>query len=357
MSVLLSASSADMTLDIAAEAPTFYLGLPYVSQGPLLNMARALGASVLVSANGFSKWTIRDGYRKWARFRLDSARLLYGMDACLDSAGFVATRRYGAYPWTVHAYLDLCAAYPWRYFAAMDYCVEPEIAGDRATVLDRISMTVHSLFECRRFAIDRGIGDRLMPVVQGWDPSDYARCLSRMRGAVEEAPILGVGSVCRRPAHGPNGVVAIVDRIHDELGSLPIRLHLFGVKSDAASILRDHPRVASLDSQAYGVQARVLAREGNFSKTNAFLASVMEGWYLRQRGSLCRPARPMEARPVAIPFDPDPAPEDHIDRRVAAAREEIRELVEAGEIDASWLNPLRALEWAFDDDDSDNDRL
>lgn len=43
--------------------------------------------------------------------------------------------RYGFYPWSVAAYIELAAAAPWRLFSAMDLCVEPEIACDDAAVL------------------------------------------------------------------------------------------------------------------------------------------------------------------------------------------------------------------------------
>lgn len=244
-------------------APTLILGLPYACDGPLLRRARALGAPVLLSANAFSKRGWNESGRRWLRFQTTRLHLLDGLDAYLDSAGFVATQRYRGYDWTPSEYLDLCAAHPWRWFAAMDFCVEPEIAGDREAVHDRLSMTVASLRECRSAAAERGIASRLMPVVQGWAPNDYARCLDRMAFALE-APLIGVGSICRRPLEGPNGVIAVIERINDELGSLPAKLHLFGVKTDAAAVLASHPRIASYDSQAYGVHARELARKGGF---------------------------------------------------------------------------------------------
>jgi hypothetical protein len=262
------------------------LGLPYLAQGALLEMARALRAPILLSANGFSVWTRRDGVRQWLRFGGGRLHLLDGFDAYLDSAGFVAARRYGGYPWTIDDYLDLAAQHPFRWFAAMDYCVEPEIAHDRAEVTKRIRMTARSLRACIRGADERGIRDRLMPVVQGRTPSDYARCLDLMGSDATSATTLGVGSVCRRPVWGPEGVVAVVDRLHEELGDLPVRLHLFGVKSRAAALLATHPRVASFDSQAYGTHARFLARKLHCSKTNAMLASVMRAWYSAQLASV-----------------------------------------------------------------------
>jgi hypothetical protein len=257
----------------------FMLGLPYVADGPLLRTARDLRAPVLLSANAFSRWYLVDGERRWTGFGVNRLALLNGMDAYLDSAGFVAMVRYGRYPWSVDDYLDLAAAHPWRWFAARDFCCEPEIADDTQTVLDRISMTSRALVACRNGARERGILDRLMPVVQGRTLDQYERCLDRISFALDDAPLLGVGSVCRRNVTGPDGILEVVERIDRVLGTSPLRLHLFGCKSSAASLLRSHPRVASFDSQAYGVRARVLARDAKISKSNAFLAEVMREWY------------------------------------------------------------------------------
>jgi hypothetical protein len=338
------------------DGPTFLLGLPHASRGPLLETARRLGAPVLISANALSVWRKHDnGFRQWLRFRTSTLSALDGIDVTLDSAGFVAAQRYGRYPWRIDHYIDLCAAYPWQRCFAMDFCVEPEIAADRATVLDRISKTVHVLRRCLRASRERGIEQRLAPVLQGWEPQDYARCLNRMGDVVERSPIVGVGSVCRRPIHGNNGIIAVVNRIDQELGASTTRLHLFGVKGAAATILRHHPRVASYDSQAYGTRARVLAREGGFSKSNAFVATVMTDWYDRQQAAMNQPTQPLKPRQLPINFDHGLTFDDPIEQRIEAAREEIRALVEAGEMDASWLTEERAFHWAFDGADDDPD--
>lgn len=337
---------------------TFFLGLPYVIRGPLLKTAKDMGAAVLISANALSVRTKIDGLPQWERFKTSSLHLLDGMDAALDSAGFVATCRYGGYEWPLEAYMDLCAAYPWRFFAALDYCVEPEVAGTREEVLDRISMTVRSLWESRRAASERGIADRLMPVIQGWATEDYARCLDRMSGAIEPDTLLGVGSVCRRHVKGRNGILEVVDRIDRELGDHPARLHLFGVKSDAAGELAAHPRVASFDSQAYGVRARVLAREGGFSKSNVFLAEVMRSWYERQIATIARHSPSLLDTVNRTYGSPSQGEFDLLmvsdfESRISAAREEMRLLVQSGDLESSDLTDARALAWAFDNQDED----
>lgn len=328
--------------------PEFLLGLPHLADGPLLAAARRLGTPVLLSANAFSIWRPdRIGVRDWVGFDHRSLRRLAGLDAALDSAGFVAMARYGFYPWTVTAYMDLAAAAPWRWFSAMDLCVEPEIARDDAEILDRIAGTVRFYIRCLREAEERGIADRLAPVVQGWRPDHYLRCLDRLPG-VGHAPVLGVGSVCRRQVGGTDGVLRVVDTLDRALGDAPARLHLYGVKSEAMHALRDHPRVASVDSQAYGQTARRAAFAAGQSKTDAFLARHMVAFQRRQVALLAELGQGARSPffPVALPE----SPVDPIEARVAAAADELRALHETGEVEWGDLGPLSAYHWAFMDD-------
>jgi hypothetical protein len=124
--------------------------------------ARAENLPVLFSANAFA--TRKD--REFTGFRLDAASRLAGMDAVVDSAGFIAAVRYGDFPWDVEAYSDLAAAHPWKWYAAMDLCVEEAIAGDACLRRIRIDSTVWLLHRCRQAARERGIADP-MPVLQG----------------------------------------------------------------------------------------------------------------------------------------------------------------------------------------------
>lgn len=150
-------------------------------RGPLIDAARSLNAPVLISANALSiRKKDNSGVPVWHGFRTNNLHYLNGLEAYLDSADFAAASRYRAPPWSVDEYLDLCAAYPWKWTSSADLCVEPEIAGNRDLVLDRISETVDLNRACIRGARERGILNRLMPVLQGWLPEDYVRCLERM---------------------------------------------------------------------------------------------------------------------------------------------------------------------------------
>src|SRR3546814_7788389 len=76
-----------------------------------------------------------------------------------------------------------------------------------------MSRTIRAAIECRVRACDRGIEAGFMPVVQGRWPQDYERCADALSLTIDRAPLIGVGSMCRRPIHGPEGLVAVVDHL------------------------------------------------------------------------------------------------------------------------------------------------
>ena len=226
---------------------------------------------MLFSANAF---------RRKGRFVMPGPALdgLRGR-ACLDSAGFVAMHRYGGYPWSPSEYLDLVAAYPWRWYAAMDLCCEPELG---AEVNERIARTVSNLVDLRALAASRGL-PMPMPVLQGWAPEDYARCVRLMGEAIGDwLDLVGVGSMCRRHMEGEHGLRAVV-RALDAALPAHARLHLFGVKSTALGELSHHPRVASSDSMAWDFAARMDARARGVSSTMRLRARSMGRWLRTQK--------------------------------------------------------------------------
>ena len=238
----------------------FLVGLPALRPSALWKQALALRAPVLISANALSRW--RDdgiGPREWRGFDRRHLGLVQRHPVALDSAGFVAARHYRGFPWSTRDYLDLAAAATWLWWASQDWCAEPEVALDEDAVLDRISGTVRLNMLCLRGGEGRAITDRFVPILQGWHPHHYLRCLERMPWALD-FPLVGIGSMCRRHIHGEHGILHVLDVLDRAFLGSPARLHLFGLKSQAIAIASQHPRVASTDSQAYGVAARQDAR-------------------------------------------------------------------------------------------------
>lgn len=259
-------------VDVAVTAPLIRLGVPLVC-GALPRAAGELGAAVLFSANAF---------RRGGRWRPISPALAT-LDCALDSAGFVAMVRYGGYPWSRDEYLDLCRAHPWTWYATRDFCCEPQIARNRGEVLKRVTATVDEFFALRRLAtLERGMRAP-MPVLQGWEPDDYALCAD-LYGFAAWPSLVGLGSVCRRQLHGRDGVARIVDDLDRRL-PFGVRLHLFGVKGDVLEALRGHPRVGSIDSMAWDFAARRAG--GDRSMSNRI--EHMRRWYARVTERAARP--------------------------------------------------------------------
>jgi hypothetical protein len=322
------------------------VGLPHLSAGALLARAKALQVPALISANCLSRWVQRDGCRDWQGWSLGPLANAIGLHSLdLDSAGYVAMSLYRGIPWTVATYVELAAAYPFRRVASLDYCVEAEITRDREEVLDRISRTIRVNRDCRQQFDDAGIGSRLMPVIQGRLPADYERCIDGLWPTLPPGTIVGVGSMCRRHVAGPEGLVAVFEHL-DRVLPTGVRLHGFGVKGTALRFLRglEH-RIASIDSQAYGVAARRDAHRRGVSKTDALVAEHMERWTRCQRDRLHEAAPPLQ-HDLALP-----PPTTRLDRwhaAIATAQAEIRDLIECGELDHDALTATWIEQWAAD---------
>lgn len=363
------------------------LGLPYLSKGPLLAKARELGAPILVSANAFSRWRdegpipinnrLLEGQfpdhgaaasgrkqrmREWDGWNIGSLKNADGLEAHLDSAGYSAMSVMGGFPWTPEQYIfGLCAAYPWASFASLDQCVERGVARDRFQIQERISKTINLNKTCQMLANDIGIGDRLMPVIQGETADDYLRCFDALQHMIGGDRVIGVGSMCRRHTGGPDGIVSIVDTLDRNLPP-GVKCHLFGLKSTGGESVADlNDRVASIDSQAYGFRARAIANERrkdepDFSKTNVFVAEVMEKWY---RGQVSRMANP---RPRAVQSSLDfgstadqPLQQNAWSSYEARARAEINQLIEEMQLDADEIvSDAMVLAWMSDMSDDDD---
>jgi hypothetical protein len=326
--------------------PDIIVGLPHLRPGPILERAKRIGQPVLISANCLSHWRRSAGWPDWRGWRLEQLANAHGLASVdLDSGGFVCAVRYGGIPWSVDAYMALATAFPFRRVASLDYCVEPELAGDREAVLDRISRTIRANRDCRARAIDLGMVDRFMPVLQGRRPEDYERCAEALAWSLLPGTVVGVGSMCRRAIGGPEGLVAVIAHL-DRILPAGIRLHAFGVKGSALPYLRPFfPRIASIDSQAYGIAARREAYRTGTSKTDTRVAEHLDRWTRRQILRLAEPARTIA---IASPEAVETVPADPWEAAIAAARAEIRGLIESGDLDHHEVTEGWIEQWAAD---------
>jgi predicted RNA methylase len=322
------------------------IGLPHLNEGPILTRARRLQQPMLISANALSSWSSRRGWREWTGWRLGQLANAYGLAALdLDSAGFVAMACYRGFPWSVDDYFHLASAFPFRRIASLDYCTETEVAADREEVLDRISRTIRANRDCRERAADLGLLDRLMPVIQGRRPSDYERCIDALWLSIQPGTVIGVGSMCRREIAGPEGLIAVVEHL-DRILPAGVTLHAFGVKGSALPYLAPFSgRIASIDSQAYGIAARRDAYRRRMSKSDALVAEHMERWTHQQLARLTEPPRRLrhQAARSCSSF-----PANAWEAAIRHARAEIRDLIESGDLDHDEITDAWIEQWAAD---------
>jgi hypothetical protein len=121
-----------------------------------------------------------------------------------------------------------------------------------------LSVLEHQLRTVRNFVQLRDLAPEVpwTPVVQGYTCAEYLRCVDLYERAgvdLTTAPLVGLGSVCRRQAtseaHG------IILALHDRGVR---RLHGFGVKT--LGLLRYGHLLTSADSLAWSYDARAAAR-------------------------------------------------------------------------------------------------
>lgn len=172
----------------------------------------------------------------------------------LDSGAFTELHRHGRYTFTVDEYravIEHARRFGNLQWAApMDWMCEPfMLERTGLTVAEHIARTVDNYLALKPDVI---------PVVQGYAPRDYDRCISRYQDAgvdLEALPVVGLGSVCRRSR--TKEIIRLVRYLSD----YGINWHGFGLKGDSYRALRG--LLASADSMAWSLAARKQGRNAN----------------------------------------------------------------------------------------------
>jgi hypothetical protein len=141
---------------------------------------------------------------------------------------------------------------------AQDYMCEPWMVKKTGlTVADHQRLTIE-----RYDALLDAVGGAvpIMPVLQGYDPADYARHVRDYGDRLSQGHYVGVGSVCKRNGD-PGAILAVLDAI---LAVRPdLRLHGFGLKRTALACAPIRRGFYSADSMAWSFAARIGGRNGN----------------------------------------------------------------------------------------------
>lgn len=183
-------------------------------------------------------------------------------DWIMDSGAFTTILKHGGYPAEVSDYAaeikrwssngNLLAA------VAQDYmCEEHMLKITGMSIHEHQQLTIQRYDELMRCDVG---GVEIMPVLQGYDPSDYVRHIELYGERLTYGKWVGVGSVCKR-----NGDPYSVERVLLAISSVrpDLRLHGFGLKSTALASWIVEELIHTADSMAWSFAARREGRNPN----------------------------------------------------------------------------------------------
>jgi len=146
----------------------------------------------------------------------------------------------------VRRYRDEIGHLDWA--APQDWMCEPFIVAKTGlSMREHLRRTVASYLRLTELAPDLPF----IPVLQGWELADYLECAAMYEEAgvdLAAAPLVGVGSVCRRQATKDIGIIM------QTLAGMGLKLHGFGVKTEG--LHRYGQYLASADSMAWSLRGR-----------------------------------------------------------------------------------------------------
>ena len=109
-----------------------------------------------------------------------------------------------------------------------------------------------------------------MPVIQGFEPEEYAKHVAMYGDMLKPNMWVGVGSVCKRQGK-PEKILAVLRAIKAVRPDL--RLHGFGVKLTALKVPEIVGLLHTADSMAWSYHARKNGRNANDRNEAAVFAS------------------------------------------------------------------------------------
>lgn len=174
-------------------------------------------------------------------------------DWCGDSGGFTECSMYGGWTQSPRDYAEEWKVYRaeigrLQWIAPQDWMCEPVVLEKTGkTVEEHQRLTIENYLELKSIAPEMPF----IPVLQGWNPDDYLRCVDMYHAAginLAACDTVGLGTICRRQA--TKGVESLIFRLH----SAGIPIHAFGMKFGGFSRCWDI--IKSADSLAWSYTAR-----------------------------------------------------------------------------------------------------
>ena len=178
----------------------------------------------------------------------------------LDSGAFTELTQYGYYRNTPDEYADRINR--WKDCGTMELAVTQDYMCE-PFVLAKTGLTVKKHQEAtieRYLAIVKLTDATIMPVLQGYEPTEYVNHLMMYGDLLKDGMRVGIGSVCKRNAT-IGSIVEIIQALQDANPNL--RYHGFGLKYTALKSNYIYENLYSADSLAWSYAARCEGRDGN----------------------------------------------------------------------------------------------
>ena len=171
----------------------------------------------------------------------------------MDSGAFSEIANHGYYRYSVEEYAGWINRFKdcgtLIMAVAQDYMCEPAMLKKTgSTVTERQQLTIK-----RYDALVPQTDVYIMPVLQGYQPSEYVEHLRMYGDRIKPDMRVGVGSVCKRNGK-PQEIAAVLEAIKAERPDL--RLHGFGLKKTSLQSAYISTLLYSADSMAWSYAAR-----------------------------------------------------------------------------------------------------
>lgn len=196
-------------------------------------------------------------------------------DWILDSGGFQEVTKHGRYRHSAEDYAATVRRWSdnGRLLAAVaqDFMCEPvALAATGLTIPDHQRLTIERFDEL--VACDTG-GVYVMPVLQGYQPSEYVAHVEQYGARLALGAWVGVGSVCKRNGKPREieDVLLAIRRVRPDL-----RLHGFGLKKTALGSGIVLSVLATADSHAWSARERWAksGRQNDWRKAKDYVDAV-----------------------------------------------------------------------------------
>lgn len=178
----------------------------------------------------------------------------------MDSGAFTELSTYGRYRHDVEHYASVIRR--WSHDPALvaavaqDFMCEPWIVEKTGlSIIEHLRLTIE-----RYDALVSLVPVYVMPVLQGYAPSDYVWHLMMYGDRLQFGAYVGVGSVCKRNGD-PAQIMAVLGAIKRARSDL--RLHGFGLKTTSLGHRDIRDMLYSADSMAWSFAARKQGRNQN----------------------------------------------------------------------------------------------